>query len=135
MIMKNSRTAAGIVFLAALLALGACQEGAEVEKFDPASVKLEGSPDPKFVGSWESDKGATYVFKEDGTYSLRNSVKTQQGGFEIKVDAEWRLKGDKLLMEDSSKLVVPYSYKLEGSTLTLTSTGTSKMETVLKKKS
>ncbi len=120
--------------LAVILALGGCQSGGEVEEFDPGSVKLEGTPDPKFVGTWENEKGASYIFREDGSYSLRNSVKTQQGGFEVKVDAEWRMNGDKLLMEDSSKLVVPYSFKLEGATLTLTSTGTSKMETVLKKK-
>lgn len=131
----NNRTFAALLCLSAFGALFAgCQPAPEPEEFDPTSVKLEGSPDPKFVGTWASEKGATYVFKEDGTYSLRNSVKTQQGGFEIKVDAQWRLSGDKLLMEDSSKLVVPYRYKLEGASLTLTSTGASKMETVLKKK-
>lgn len=132
--MKPITLAALLCLTASGLLLVGCQPTPEPEEFDPTSVKLEGSPDPKFVGSWESDKGAKYIFKEDGSYSLRNSVKTQQGGFEIKVDAQWRLHGDKLLMEDSSKLVVPYGYKLENNTLSLTSTGTSKMETVLKRK-
>lgn len=134
-VMKIRRAAVLLGLLAVSFALYGCQPGDEAEEFDPASVKLEGSPDPRFVGTWESTKGAAYTFKEDGSYSLRSSVKAQQGSFDIKVDAEWRLNGDKLLVEDAGKLVVPYSYKLEGTTLTLTSLGSSKMQTVLKKKS
>jgi len=133
--MRTVSSTLGALLFAPLILLASCQSSVEPEEFDPSSVKLEGSPDPKFVGTWESDKGATYVFKEDGSYSLRNNVKAQQGNFEIKVDAQWRLNGDKLLLEDASKLVVPYQFKLDGTALTLTSTGVSKMQTVLKKKS
>lgn len=110
-----------------------CNTSAEEAEFDPASVKLEGEPDPTIAGTWKAGTGATYIFNPDGSYSLRSDVKTQQGAFEVKVDAQWRRNGTRILLEDASKLVVPYEYKLDGNKLTLTSTGNSKTTTVLTK--
>lgn len=133
MMKKLSNVSGAVVGLALLVSSLACSPSAEEPEFDPSQVKLEGEPDPAMAGTWKSKTGATYVFNKDGSYSLRSDVKTQQGAFEIKVDAQWRRSGTRILLEDSSKLVVPYEYKLEGNKLTLSSTGSSKITTVLTK--
>ncbi len=121
-----------VLFLSVGGVIGGCGESLKSDETDPASIKLEGQPDKLLVGKWKSDSsGAIYQFNEDGTYSLRSNVKAREGGFEIKVDAEWRRKGDKILLQDASKIVVPYTVSLEGNQLTLTSTGISRTKTVL----
>lgn len=119
--------------LALIISAAGCSAPVEEAEFDPSQVKLEGEADPALVGTWKSKTGATYVFDIDGTYSLRSDVKTQQGAFEVKVDAKWRKKGTRILLEDASKLVVPYEYQLKGNKLTLVSTGATKITTDLTK--
>lgn len=121
------------VGLALLVASIACSPPVEEAEFDPTQVKLEGEPDPAIAGTWKSKTGAIYTFNKDGSYSLRSDVKTQQGAFEVKVDAQWRRAGTRILLEDASKLVVPYEFKLEGNKLTLSSTGSTKITTELTK--
>lgn len=130
---KRSKVLGYSVSLTLVAAIAGCSAPVEEAEFDPSQIKLEGEPDPALEGTWKSKTGATYVFKGDGSYSLRSDVKTQQGAFEVKVDAQWRRSGTRILLEDSSKMVVPYEFKLEGSKLTLASTGASKTTTVLTK--
>lgn len=106
----------------------------EITSSTATSVPFDGRPDPRFVGDWKSaDKSADYLFGADGMYHLNKKVAARQGNFQIKVDARWCLNkaGDRILMEDAAKNVVPYTYQLEGNKLTLALTGSLKNETVL----
>lgn len=132
--MKYSTATIAIIGLALLC--GACKgsddDGSESK---PTAIPLEGSIDPKLVGTWTSQvSNSTYTFSDKGTYHMESKVKGRQGAMEMKVDGRWRLNKDRVLLEDTSKNVVPYSFKLEGNKLTLALTGSLKNEIVLTKK-
>lgn len=59
---------------------------------------------------------------------MESKVKGRQGPMEMKVDVRWRLNKDHVLLEDTSKNVVPYFYRLDGNKLTLALTGSLKNE-------
>ena len=124
-----------LLLLPLVLALGGCPASEEVEEPAKPAVAFEGQKDPRMVGTWVSPDGrSTYRFDQDGSYNIRAKVTTPGGLQETNVNGKWLVKGDLFLMRNDEGGVVPYDLSLKGSDLTLTSTGSLKSKTVLKKK-
>lgn len=101
---------------------------------DPAKRPLTGKPDPRFFGTWKAERGGgTYTFKEDGTYDYASVVTSQGGTFDNRFTAKWSVDGDEILVADRQGLLVGYDYTIDATTLTMTSKGSMKNQTVLKK--
>jgi hypothetical protein len=121
--------AAGLV-----LAVTGCQSSEEgVPTDDRPKVVFEGKPDERFVAVWNSKEtaGNAYTIKGDGTYSYKGVVFMQGKKIDNQFEGEWLVNGDRLLFKDKNGNVVPYAYKFEGDTLTLSLTGRLKRDTVL----
>lgn len=124
-----------IVFVALGLTVVGCQneaDGGDVS--EKPKIAFDGKPDARFAGKWISaDKKSHYDLKADGTYVLDGTVTTPGGEIKNKVSAKWCVKDTDLLFTDASGNVTPYLYKLEGNALTLTTKGSLKMNTELKR--
>jgi hypothetical protein len=123
---------AGIGLLA--VAFGCTPADESAPELERPKTEWKGEIDDRFVSVWSTDSGSTYTLTDDGGFHLEGVVKTQGGEFKNDVRGKWLVDGEKMLFQDASGNVVPYMMKLNGDTLTLTTVGTLKKATVLKRK-
>jgi hypothetical protein len=96
--------------------------------------KFEGKPDPRFFGKWKAEgKDSSYEFREDGTFSHRGKASYQGNVMENNFEGEWAVKDGLLLIRGPNGAVSDYSLEVAPETITLTSVGSLKTKTVLKK--
>jgi len=98
-------------------------------------IAFEGKPDPALVGFWKQDtRDASYNIKADGTFDYKGKVATPGGTIDASFSAPWLVNGDLVLFKDQLGNVSQYKYKIEGDKLTLSRTGSIKLDTVFHKK-
>lgn len=116
----------------ALIGCGAA--GEESASIEPA-MEFKGKPEPKFVGTWKAkDRDSTYQLKEDGKYQHTGTVTRQGNTYPNNFEGDWAATDDRIYFKDPAGNPVPYAWKLEGNTLTISRTGTIKSDIVLEKK-
>lgn len=122
-------------FLVPFAVLGALLAGCQPEEEkDPNGVAFSGEPDERLFGSWKSTTAdSTYTFNEDGTFTLKGSVTNQGNVIPVDTGGEWKVDGDKVLVKGENGFVAPYTLKVEGDTITMISTGSTKNELVLER--
>lgn len=106
-----------------------CTREDEGETAEKPPIPFEGKPDAKFVGFWkQTNRDASYDIKPDGTFDYKGKVSTPGGVIDTSFSSTWLVNGDRMLLKDQSGNVTQYKHKLEGNKLTLSSTGSMKIE-------
>lgn len=125
--------AIALTLLAAVAFIG-CAPPAEEAPIANDMPKFEGKPDPRFFGKWKAEgKDSNYDFREDGTFGHKGKVSYQGNVMENNFEGEWAVKDDLLLIKDPNGAVSDYTLEVEADTITLTSVGSMKTKTVLKR--
>ena len=133
------RSGAWLLPVATLYALTASAGCAKNDDGDVATEKLpiafEGKPDEKFVGFWkQTNRDASYDLHADGTFNYKGKVSTPGGVIDTSFSSSWLVNGDRMLLKDQSGNVTEYKHKLEGNKLTLSGTGSMKIEATYMRK-
>jgi hypothetical protein len=106
----------------------------EILTSEPKSVSFEGSVDEKLVGTWKSADGSSkYEFDQDGKFRLEGKIRTPGGEIDNKTNGEWKVNNNQLLIKDANGYVIPYDLKTANDELTMTSIGSMKNKTTLKR--
>ncbi|MBS1707765.1 MAG: hypothetical protein JSS65_03485 [Armatimonadetes bacterium] len=123
--------------VATALLLCGCNGAANEEAPEPKKpvVLFEGSIDKAMVGTWKAEGvDQTYKFFEDGTFTMDQTIRVPKGDpMTTHTKGEWRHNGDKVVIKDAQKNIVPYACKLDGDKMELSLTGSLKVTTKLKK--
>lgn len=120
--------------LLAALALAGCASSSDEVAIPNDMPKFEGKPDAKLVGKWKVEgKDSNYDLQEDGTFSHKGKVSYQGNVMENNFEGEWAVHNGLFLIKDRNGAVSDYTYEIDADTLTLTSVGTMKTKTVLKR--
>lgn len=115
-LMKTSLKIFGALVL--LVTVTGCQQ--EDSSPEYPTVKFEGKPDSRMVGTWTNDtKKSTYTIKDDGSYHLEATVTAMGNTMYTKDDGHWAVNDDKLLFKDGQGNVAQYKFELDGTNLTL----------------
>jgi hypothetical protein len=132
---KLTRYSLLAISIAVLALAGGCTPAdADATEEAPKVVAFGGKPDEKFAGKYKTvDGDRTYSFESDGKFRLDGTIDNRGQKMPVKVEGAWSVDGDRFLVKDQSSNVVPYTYTLEGKTLTLTLTGSMKNKTILTK--
>jgi hypothetical protein len=121
------------IAISSLIATGCKGEDAEViDSATPAvrDVKFAGTADDRMVGVWKNDKSdLRYTFEKNGKFTNKGVVNSPGGPIKIDTSGEWGFENDTLYVKDSKEgVVIDYTTKLEGSSLTLTTRGEKKIQ-------
>ncbi|MCX7801055.1 MAG: hypothetical protein N2109_12040 [Fimbriimonadales bacterium] len=127
------RFALGIAALALALGMAGCGQRPE-EGAEPATVTFEGQTDPKIVGEWVKEDGnSKYVFQQDGTYTFSGRVNTPNGQLNVNEKGEWRVKDGEMRFKRPDGVVLAYTLELTGDSLKMTTKGSLRNVTSLRR--
>lgn len=118
-----------ILTIFAVAASFGCTREDEGETPEKPPIPFEGKPDAKFVGLWkQTNRDASYDLHADGTFNYKGKVSTPGGVIDTSFSSTWLVNGDRMLLKDQAGNVTQYKHKLEGNKLTLSGTGSMKIE-------
>jgi hypothetical protein len=124
--------------LAGVILLAGCKTGDDyTQASTPKAVVFEGKLDPRFVGTWKTPGGiSTMDLQKDGKLAIETVSESRNGKNDIKVSGQWLKKDSDLLfrytVQGQGQVLLKYSAKLDGKTLTLQQAGM-KVKSVYKK--
>jgi hypothetical protein len=120
-----------------LLTAGLVIAGCKGESFEEVSteappkrvIEFKGSVDDRFVGRWKSNtQDVTYDFQKSGEYTYKGTVQTQGGPQPIDQKGKWLVNADKLVVMDDKDETFDFTFKLDGTNLSLKTNGQRKIE-------
>jgi len=122
-----------------ILTAGLILSGCKGETFEEVSsalppkrvIEFKGSIDDKFIGRWKANtQDVTYDFQKSGEYTYKGTVQTQGGPQTIDQKGKWLVNADRLVVMDDKEETFDFTFKLEGSSLSLKTNGQRKIETL-----
>lgn len=122
-----------------LLSVGLAISGCQGESFEEVNtdappkrvIEFKGSIDERFVGRWKSKtQDVTYDFMKSGEYTFQGTVQTQGGPMTIDQKGKWLVNSDKLVVIDDKDETFDFTFKLDGTSLSLKTNGQRKIESV-----
>jgi hypothetical protein len=95
-------------------------------------VKFEGAADPKFAGTWKTDKESSVLdLRKDGSLTITSMVRSPRGTVKSSFDGKWLVSGEDLLLQYSApkqgEMTIEYPAQLTGNEMTLDQGSRSKM--------
>jgi hypothetical protein len=122
-----------------LLTAGLAMTGCKGESFEEVSteappkrvIEFKGLVDDRFVGRWKSNtQDVTYDFQKSGEYTYKGTVQTQGGPQTIDQKGKWLVNSDKLIVMDDKDETFDFTFKLDGTSLSLKTNGQRKIESL-----